>query len=49
MLILPLTPSAARGVFASLTTCFDEQCGLLGPYQASPRMFWEAEGFGITV
>lgn len=46
--IMPLTYSAVRKVFSSLKTCFDEPC-LLGPYQASPRMFWEAGGVGITV
>lgn len=46
---MPLIYSADRKDFGSLQTCFDEQCCLLAPYQASPRMFLEAEGAGITV
>lgn len=46
---MPLIYSADRKDFGTLQTCFDEQCCLLAPYQASPRMFLEAEGAGITV
>lgn len=44
--MMPLTYSSARKVFCCLTTCFDEQCCFLGPYQTSPRVF---EGVSITV
>lgn len=47
--VMKLTYSAARKVFGSPKTCFEEQCCLLRPHQVSPGILWDAERVGITV